>query len=201
MKEAIEGREYSKFVFTKTLSDTLSLIKQLGIEYDISLEDISCLNIQTILNLQTTSWNESQELRQCIEAGKEKYLQTTQIILPPVIKDSSDIWSFSLPHNKPNFITRQSITASVAKDLSNVKSMKGSIVFISSADPGYDWIFTHNIAGFVTAYGGTNSHMAIRAGELGLPAVIGAGEKLYEQWVNASKIHIDCLNQRVEVLH
>ena len=78
--------------------------------------------------------------------------------------------------------------------------MTGAVLFIPSADPGFDWIFTHNIAGFVTAHGGINSHMAIRAGELGLPAVIGVGEKLYNKWINASKLHIDCLNQRVEVV-
>lgn len=201
MKEAIEGREYSKFVFTKTLSNILSLIKELGFKYNISVEDISCLDIQTILKLQTSSWNEFKELSNCIESGKQKYSLTSQIILPPVIKDSRDVWSFSLPENKPSFITRKSLTANVVRDLLNVDDMKGAIIFIPSADPGFDWIFTHNIAGFITAYGGTNSHMAIRAGELGLPAVIGAGEKLYQQWVSASKIHIDCLNQRVEIIH
>ena len=46
-----------------------------------------------------------------------------------------------------------------------------------SADPGFDWIFTRDISGFVTQFGGANSHMAIRASELGIPAVIGAGRR------------------------
>ncbi|MCC2667519.1 MAG: hypothetical protein K0S63_1435 [Gammaproteobacteria bacterium] len=71
---------------------------------------------------------------------------------------------------------------------------------ISSADPGYDWIFSHRIAGFITQYGGVNSHMAIRAGELGIPAVIGVGEVKYNQWSRATRLHIDCLNKQVQLL-
>ena len=42
--------------------------------------------------------------------------------------------------------------------------------------------------------------MAIRAGELGLPAVIGAGEHLYRHWSEAKRVHLDCAGRRVEVL-
>ena len=42
--------------------------------------------------------------------------------------------------------------------------------------------------------------MAIRAGELGIPAVIGAGEILYEKWSKANTINLDCGKQLVEVL-
>ena len=55
------------------------------------------------------------------------------------------------------------------------KNIKNKIVFIKNADPGYDWIFTKEIAGFITAYGGINSHMSIRAMELNIPAVIESG--------------------------
>ena len=58
--------------------------------------------------------------------------------------------------------------------------MSGKIVVISQADPGYDWLFGHNIAGLITIWW-CRSHMAIRSAELGLPAAIGVGEKLYEQ--------------------
>ena len=54
----------------------------------------------------------------------------------------------------------------------------GSIVFIRSADPGYDWLFNRGIAGLVTEHGGANSHMAIRAAEFGLPAAIGGAPRI-----------------------
>ena len=42
--------------------------------------------------------------------------------------------------------------------------------------------------------------MAIRAGELGIPAVIGAGEALYTQWSEAGSLTIDGSGKRVQVL-
>ena len=50
--------------------------------------------------------------------------------------------------------------------------------------------FSYPIAGLITAWGGVNSHMAIRAGELGLPSVIGAGEVLYRRWSKANRLHV-----------
>ena len=78
--------------------------------------------------------------------------------------------------------------------------MAGNIVFMPNADPGFDWIFLQPISGLVTAWGGANSHMAIRAAELEIPAVIGAGELLYEKWAKASVINLDCARQFVEVV-
>ena len=80
------------------------------------------------------------------------------------------------------------------------ESFAGRILFVPSADPGFDWIFTRGIAGFVTQFGGANSHMAIRAGELGIPAVIGAGEALFQRWRTARKLCLDCTNQKVLVV-
>ena len=71
---------------------------------------------------------------------------------------------------------------------------------IPSADPGYDWIFSHHVGGFITMYGGTNSHMAIRAGEMGVPAAIGVGEALYKQWVKSKILEINCANRQVRIL-
>ena len=76
----------------------------------------------------------------------------------------------------------------------------GVIVCIPNGDPGFDWLFSFPLAGLITAWGGINSHMAIRAGELGLPAVIGAGEKNYNRWKSVKVLKIDCPNKRVEII-
>ena len=39
--------------------------------------------------------------------------------------------------------------------------------------------------------------MAIRAGELGIPAVIGAGEALFQRWRLRARLCLDCANQQV----
>ena len=76
-------------------------------------------------------------------------------------------------------------------------NIKGKIVAISNADPGFDWIFSHNIVGLITQYGGANSHMAIRCAELGVPAAIGIGDNLYESSYQGRML-LDCDKERFE---
>ena len=66
-------------------------------------------------------------------------------------------------------------------NLIKAKAISNKIIAIPNADPGFDWIFSHNIAGLISQFGGANSHMAIRCAELGIPAAIGIGDKLYEE--------------------
>lgn len=72
--------------------------------------------------------------------------------------------------------------------LPSEEDLTGKLLLIQGADPGYDWIFSWNIAGFLTAYGGANSHMAIRAAEFGIPAVIGVGEKNFARYAAAKRL-------------
>ena len=74
------------------------------------------------------------------------------------------------------------------------------IVCIKSADPGYDYIFSKNIGGLITCYGGANSHMAIRCAELGIPAAIGCGESLFNKIKKANMLEIDCANKNIRVI-
>ena len=68
---------------------------------------------------------------------------------------------------------------------------------IESADPGFDWIFSHDIAGLVTHFGGANSHMAIRCAEFGLPAAIGCGERLFTKLLKTSVIELNCAQRKI----
>jgi adenylylsulfate kinase-like enzyme len=197
MKTAIEAREYSKFVFTKSLSDILSLIYRSAKEYGLTREDCSYLDIQAMKKLYSASCDVKHILHEVVERGKQKFKLTQRINLPAVISSTDEVWSFHVPSFSPNFITQKKVTAPLRTIESPLGGLKGAILAIENADPGYDWIFSHGIAGFITKYGGINSHMAIRAGENQIPAVIGAGEVLYNQWIKAKRIYIDCSSQQV----
>ncbi len=200
IKAGIEGREYGKFVFTHSLSDALSLIRQLGEEHGLSAEDCAYLNYDAIRKLYSESGSVREALRESVAHGKERHALTRNLVLPPIIASPDEVFSFHLPPSQPNFITRKSVTARVASASDPPENFAGRILFVPSADPGFDWIFTRGISGFVTQYGGANSHMAIRASELGIPAVIGAGEALFPRWQAARKLCLDCANQRVSVI-
>jgi phosphohistidine swiveling domain-containing protein len=196
---AIEWREQSKFLFTKNLSDALQIFTRLGEAHGFSADDLSYASIGVIHELYAAGLDIRATLAESIARGKAQYENTLQLRLPPLITAPSDAWSFFAPPSEPNFITQKNIAAAVVHH-SDKSRLAGAIAVIESADPGFDWLFSHNIAGLITAYGGANSHMAIRAGELGLPAVIGAGETLFSQWSKAKMLKVDCANRRVEVV-
>ncbi|MGD0131661.1 MAG: adenylyl-sulfate kinase [Bryobacteraceae bacterium] len=200
IKAGIEGREYAKFVFTRSLSDALSLIRELGEEHGLSAEDCAFLSYDAIRKLYSESGSVGEALRASVAHGKERHALTRSLVLPPIIASPEEVFAFHLPPSQPNFITRKSVTAPVASVGDPPESFAGRILFVPSADPGFDWIFTREISGFITQYGGANSHMAIRASELGMPAVIGAGEALFQQWRSARKLCLDCTNQKVLVI-
>lgn len=199
LQAGIELREYAKFVFTRNLSDALSLFREWGGRFGFSTEELSYANIGCIRELYVGADDPKAVLARSIEEGKARYRETSQLWLPPLITKPEDVWAFHVPECEPNFVTQGSVTGPVVKP-DQLNLLAGGIVFISSADPGFDWLFSHPIAGLVTAYGGANSHMAIRANELGLPAVIGVGDALFKQWSLAQRLHIDCAGRRVEVL-
>lgn len=199
MKAGIELREFSKFHFTHNLSDALALIAEFGGQHGFTREDLAYCDIAAFKELQVAAADPKDVLLRSIEQGKARHVETLKISLPPLIAKPEDVWVFEWPKTAPNFITQKQVTAPVV-GCDVREQLAGAIVCIPSADPGFDWLLAYPIAGLITAWGGANSHMAIRAGELGLPAVIGAGEMIYRHWSCAKRLHLDCAGRRVEVL-
>lgn len=202
IKTVIEGREYGKFVFTRSISKAIQMIGDLGARHGISREDCAYLNIQAIQELYASTKDVSEELKKSVREGQAAYELTKSLVLPPVLVDAEEIWRFYYPDTEPNYITMKKVEGKVAvlRDDMEKGELADKILLIVSADPGYDWIFSHRIKGFITMYGGANSHMAIRAGELGIPAVIGVGEKRYEMYQKAESLEIDAVSKTVKAL-
>ncbi|WP_430788473.1 PEP/pyruvate-binding domain-containing protein [Actinoplanes sp. G11-F43] len=197
---SIELRENSKFEFTRHLSEALALFTQLGKSVGMDTEEMSYVDVECIDGLYRGAENPARVLRRCAVEGRQRYELTRRLVLPPLITDPADVKSFHLPATEPNYVTQESATGRVELVTAHPADLQGKILMLPSGDPGYDWIFAEGVAGFVTRYGGANSHMAIRAHQFGIPAVIGAGEVLYNRWAAADYLKIDCLNHRVEVL-
>ena len=76
-------------------------------------------------------------------------------------------------------------------------NLKNKIVLIDSADPGWDWIFSFDIKGLLTKYGGPNSHMAIRCAENNIHCVMGLGDSFYDEIVNFKSLIVNFENETI----
>ena len=139
---------------------------------------------------------------EAIKHGKANYEMTRVIMLPPFIAREGDVFGFYYPDSEPNYITLEKAAGEVylLENTLTMDDMSGKIVLIPCADPGYDWIFSRGIRGLITMYGGANSHMAIRAGELGIPAAVGVGTKAFEKYKAAEMLELDALGKIIRVL-
>ena len=103
------------------------------------------------------------------------------IKLPLLLIDPKGVDVIPFQVSSPNFIGNKKIISKAIYIDNNVNIKKidvnKKIVLIENADPGFDWLFSFNIKGLITKFGGANSHMSIRCNELKIPAAIGVGEK------------------------
>lgn len=203
IRNATEGRELAKFEFSKNLSMALDYIKDYAESIGISGADVSYLKIEDIYSAAygSVSSNIKNEWIDKIEYNRSKHLITSAIKLPELILSTNDIDFFYQAQSQPNFVTQKQITSEIQVLTDIEVNITGKIVCIENADPGFDWIFSHEIKGLITKYGGTNSHMAIRCAEFDLPAAIGCGDSIYNNLAKFNTIYLDCLGKKIEVIH
>jgi hypothetical protein len=204
LRDAIEMRESSKFVFTRNLSAALESLAEFGELHSMSREDLAHARIEELFDLRGASSREPAErLAELAREGREAYAITEAVCLPAQVFSAGDLVAFEQTAGAPNFVTRKRVQAPVASltlETRPTLDLRGRIVLIPNADPGFDWIFSRGIAGLVTMYGGINSHMAIRSAEFELPAAIGVGGLLFDALAGAQVIELDCASQRIEVV-
>ena len=191
--ESVRMREKSKFIFTKCISDALKLITDWGYDNQFSRDDLSFLGLSNL-----KKGNKKKE----ISSKRKEFTNSNKLFLPQVIESKSDIHLVRLPFGQPTFITKKKITSkSIHIENNDIKvDFTSKIILIQNADPGYDWIFSQNIGGLITAYGGSNSHMAIRCVELSIPAAIGCGERMFVKLKNSRVIYLNCNEKLLKVI-
>ena len=203
MRTAIQAREYSKFIFTRSTSAILDFLENWGGTYNLSREDLSFIDLADLL--QHSKSNDEEDIieraKSLVTKGKLNYEVTERIQLPSLISDLSDLYVIPLLVGEPNFITKKIIQGNVVKisgmDVKpNIADNK--IVLIENADPGFDWIFSRNVKGLITKYGGANSHMAIRCAEFGLPAAVGCGEQIFQRLELSDAVILNCSERKID---
>ena len=196
LKKSIEYREYFKFIFSKSINEIFNNLIKLGKIIQINRKDLEYITIDKIINsysiLETQKL--SNLLKSEIKKNKKSFNITKKIYFPDFIEKSSDVYYQDIKLSKGNFVTTKKISGYVLylKNFEKFKKLSQKIIFLDNADPGYDFIFSQNIKGLITKYGGSNSHMAIRCLELNIPAIIGIGQIEFERLKKSTQIEYDC---------
>lgn len=192
--EAIQAREEVKFNFTHNISLALDLLAHYAESLNLSRHDASYLTYADIVRAVTQS-TLGHSAQANIAKRKARYALTQHLALPAVLLSANDVYCFEQFLAAPNYIGINKVIAPVHFLKGDEHGdLKGKIVCIAQADPGYDWLFGRGIAGLVTQFGGANSHMAIRAAEIGLPAAIGVGDTLFVKLSAMRAVELDCAN-------
>lgn len=201
IRDSIYNREYAKFIFSKSIDLIFKNLIIIGKKFKISREDLSYIDINTILGFHYSlnHFDTADQIKKEIQRNKEIYKFNSRIHLPETICTINDLYYSYKDLNNGNFITQKIINDKIIhyKNTKDINKINNKIVLIDSADPGYDFIFTKKIKGLITKFGGQNSHMSIRAAELSLPACIGIGEEKFNKICNKINLTLDCLNKKV----
>jgi phosphohistidine swiveling domain-containing protein len=198
LRQAIEDREYGKFVFTRSVSAILESIANWGNALGVSKEVLSHLSISEVKYFQDETPADPQvileHLTKAVDENKEKWKLSRSIRLPQLLADCEGVDVVPFQVSQPNFISTKKITGEVMFLDAGFTSdqISGKVILIENADPGFDWIFSQEIIALITKYGGANSHMAIRCAEFGIPAAIGCGEQRFEALKKARSVALDC---------
>lgn len=205
IKLSIYWREFSKFVFTKSIDQVLNIIKKFAKDNKIKINDLAYIEIEYLLRFKKSkiSQSEIKDLKKKILYNQNNFKINNLIELPLLIKSNTDAFIIPSQISRANFVTDKRITGETfyikdnKKKLNNNK-LKNKIILIDGADPGYDWIFLHGIKGLITKFGGANSHMSIRCFELGIPAAIGCGNEKFNDLKKLSSIEIDTISKSIK---
>jgi len=202
IKRALEAREFSKFEFTKNLSDAMELIALAGNEIGFSRNELAFLNIEELFEGIIYGKEIEKKWRKIIFRRMEERKINCQLELPSIIFSKKDFTIIKEYTSRPNYITQKKIIARLAtinKKFPEQSDVKNKIILLENGDPGYDWVFTRNPAGLITKYGGIASHMSIRCAEFGIPAAIGCGS-LFDKLLNKKQIVLDCQLKKITSL-
>lgn len=196
VQQAASAREWSKQVFSRHLSAALEDMAVQAAAVGLERENVSWLTLQQWLQgLQVDPATRAANWVRRAERARRIHLQEARLVTGPVLRGPEDRDVADSLGALPNFIGGRPVHGPlVALDdpaPRETTQLRGAIVLVSKADPGFDWLFGQGIAGLVTEWGGANSHMAIRCAEFGLPAAMGCGASVYAKARRARMATID----------
>ncbi|MFE2910616.1 PEP-utilizing enzyme [Kitasatospora indigofera] len=194
-RAAIRAREEGKARYAAWVSVILECCAARGAAAGLGRQQVQHLRLEQLLSDDRARWPD------LARGARHRAGVHALVELPDVITSPGDVDVFRRDAGRANFVGTGRTSGPVClRPKPEQPPEPGAVVVLEAADPGMDWVFAHPIVALVTAYGGANSHMAIRCAELGLPAAIGVGPQQYEACRTAAELMVDAGAGRLQVL-
>lgn len=193
-RRAREAREFAKYRLSAAVSQLLEQIAAHGAQRGLDRDTLSWLDLAPACSAAADAAAAQAAANRAVHAAD------AALRLPTVLDPLQNLQQVEIAAGTPTFVgSARAAAALVVVDMQTRPAdvPPRAIVAIASADPGYDWIFARQPAGLITAFGGPNSHMAIRCAELGVPAVLGLGWERWQRLAQARWLEIDTPAQAV----
>lgn len=193
-RTAISGREHGKALYAAWVSAALEGARARGRAAGVG-EDVRYLRVGEVLAGEAGRWPG-------LIARRREHAEVSALVeLPDLVTSPEELDCFARGQGRANFVTSRKVSGLVHADPAPASPPPpGAVIVLEAADPGFDWVFAHRPGALVTAYGGANSHMAIRCAELGVPAAIGVGAQAHAVVAAARSVAVDAAAGRVDVL-
>jgi hypothetical protein len=188
-RRVLHARELGKFVLARGVSHALDALAALARARDVDRDEAGWLSLADLLDPALDRCM----LRERIERARAAHAVEARLRMPLLIRDVQ----LDTIHHAPghaNWLGRgrvDDVPTTVDAHTHPDSVPLHAIIAIASANPGFDWIFLRRPAALLTAFGGPNSHMAIRCAEAGVPALLGVGPEAFRRATSAARIRID----------
>ena len=126
-------------------------MQELGENYEFTPEEMAFLDIEHVRHWASKNSGEGMRylLQKEIDRGRNWYKSAHMIKIPHLIFGPDDLFVLVQDIGRPNFVTLRKVTGLIVKIIPEMipSEIKGKIVLIEGADPGYDWVFMHRGTG------------------------------------------------------
>ena len=184
---AHRARDLGKLAMSVHLSAGLEALAKAGELAGFDRDALSWLTVAD-LDAEPGAWP-ARIARRCAYHSDESALR-----MPALIDADTRLDAVVVPPGQPVYLGRGRVAGPVRPIGLHTRvgaAIAGAVLLLERCEPGFDWVFAHAPAALVTAFGGPNAHVALRAHELGVPALLGVGPEALRRMADAGSIEID----------
>jgi hypothetical protein len=198
-EDAARARELGKLALARGLGALLSGLAGWG---QLAGLDRAALGWLTPAELVRHA-DDPGRLREAIARARQRHAEEAPLRMPTLLARAEDLSVVACAANRPTFLGTTAAEGPVVRVDRATRFERitgGAVLLIESADPGYDGVFARAPAALLTAFGGPQSHMALRCVELGVPAALGLGTERLRRLAASARLRIDPTRAALQVL-